>query len=114
MLGFEDIEKVAYYANAFDTTTNGVDIVATYPMQFAGGTTLWTFAGNYNQSEVTDINNPGAIYDDSLTQRDKRIPVGKNSAVVPIHADGRPQTGALAVPGPGLLVRRLYGVYDRR
>ena len=46
-LGFEDIEKVAFYANAFDTTTNGVDIVATYPMQFAGGTTLWTFAGNY-------------------------------------------------------------------
>jgi len=72
-LGFEDIEKVAYYANAFDTTTNGVDIVATYPMQFAGGSTLWTFAGNYNRSEVTDINNPGAIYDDSLGQRDKRI-----------------------------------------
>ena len=72
-LGFGDIEKVAYYANAFDTTTNGVDIVATYPMQLAGGTTLWTFAGNYNRSEVTDINNPGAIYDDNLIQRDKRI-----------------------------------------
>ena len=72
-LGFGDIEKVAYYANAFDTTTNGVDIVATYPMQLAGGTTLWTFTGNYNRSEVTSINNPGAIYDDSLDQRDKRI-----------------------------------------
>ena len=72
-LGFGDIEKVAYYANAFDTTTNGVDIVATYPMQLAGGTTLWTFTGNYNRSEVTNINNPGAIYDDSLDQRDKRI-----------------------------------------
>ncbi len=72
-LGYADIEKVAYYANAFDTTTNGVDIVATYPMQFAGGTTLWTFAGNYNRSEVTDINLPDAIYDDSLIQRDKRI-----------------------------------------
>ena len=72
-LGFEDIEKVAYYANAFDTTTNGVDIVATYPMQIAGGNTLWTFAGNYNRSEVTDINNPGAIFDDSLKQRDKRV-----------------------------------------
>ena len=72
-LGFEDIEKVAYYANAFDTTTNGVDIVATYPMQLAGGTTLWTFAGNYNRTEVTDINNPGAIYDYTLIQSDKRI-----------------------------------------
>ncbi len=72
-MGFGDIEKVAYYANAFDTTTNGVDIVATYPMQIAGGNTLWTFAGNYNRTEVTDINNPGAIYDNSLTQRDKRV-----------------------------------------
>ena len=56
LLGINDAErygKVAYYANAFDTTTQGVDIVATYPMQLAGGNTLWTFAGNYNKSEVT-------------------------------------------------------------
>ena len=74
--GINDAErygKVAYYANAFDTTTQGVDIVATYPMQLAGGNTLWTFAGNFNKSKVTSINNPGAIYDDSLEQRDKRV-----------------------------------------
>lgn len=66
--------RVAYYANAFDTTTNGVDIVATYPMQFAGGTTLWTFAGNYNRSEVTGINNPGAIDAKRITQLEKALP----------------------------------------
>ena len=73
-LGFTDILRVAYYANAFDTTTNGVDIVATYPMQFAGGTTLWTFAGNYNRSEVTDINNPDAINAKRVTQLEKTLP----------------------------------------
>ncbi len=73
-LGFTDILRVAYYANAFDTTTNGVDIVATYPMQFAGGTTLWTFAGNYNRSEVTDINNPDAIDAKRVTQLEKTLP----------------------------------------
>jgi iron complex outermembrane receptor protein len=73
-LGFTDIFRVAYYANAFDTTTNGVDIVATYPMQFAGGTTLWTFAGNYNRSEVTDINNPDAINAKRVTQLEKTLP----------------------------------------
>lgn len=73
-LGFTDILRVAYYANAFDTTTNGVDIVATYPMQFAGGTTLWTFAGNYNRSEVTGINNPGAVDDKRITQLEKTLP----------------------------------------
>ena len=73
-LGFTDIFRVAYYANAFDTTTNGVDIVATYPMQFAGGTTLWTFAGNYNRTEVTDINNPDAIDAKRVIQLKKTLP----------------------------------------
>ena len=73
-LGFTDILRVAYYANAFDTTTNGVDIVATYPMQFAGGTTLWTFAGNYNRTEVTGINNPDAIDTKRITQLEKTLP----------------------------------------
>ena len=73
-LGFTDVLKVAYYANAFDTTTNGVDIVATYPMQFAGGTTLWTFAGNYNRSEVTGINNREAVNPKRVTQLEKTLP----------------------------------------
>ena len=72
--GIMDIARVAYYANAFDTTTDGVDIVATYPMQFAGGTTLWTFAGNYNRSEVTGINNPDAINAKRITQLEKTLP----------------------------------------
>ncbi len=73
-LGFTDIFRVAYYANAFDTTTNGVDIVATYPMQIAGGNTLWTFAGNYNRTEVTDINNPDAINAKRVVQLEKTLP----------------------------------------
>lgn len=73
-IGFTDILRVAYYANAFDTTTNGVDIVATYPMQFAGGTTLWTFAGNYNRTEVTGINNEAAIDTKRVTQLEKTLP----------------------------------------
>ena len=73
-LGFTDIFRVAYYANAFDTTTNGVDIVATYPMQFAGGNTLWTFAGNYNRTEVTDINNPDAVDNKRVIQLEKTLP----------------------------------------
>ncbi len=67
--------KVAYYANAFDTTTQGFDIVATYPMQLAGGNTLWTFAGNYNKTEVTDINNPDAINAKRVTQLEKTLPL---------------------------------------
>ncbi len=67
--------RVAYYANAFDTTTQGVDIVATYPMRFAGGNTLWTLTGNYNRTEVTDINNPLAIDAKRVTQLEKTLPL---------------------------------------
>ncbi len=74
-LGFTDIFRVAYYANAFDTTTQGFDIVATYPMRFAGGNTLWTFTGNYNRTEVTDINNPDAIDAKRVTQLEKTLPL---------------------------------------
>ncbi len=73
-LDLGDIEKVAFYANAFDTTTNGLDIVATYPMKIAGGNTLWTFAGNYNRTEVTDINNEKAIDAKRVIQLEKTLP----------------------------------------
>ena len=74
-LGFTDIFRVAYFANAFDTTTNGVDIVATYPMQIAGGNTLWTLTGNYNRTEVTDINNPDAVDSKRVIQLEKTLPL---------------------------------------
>ena len=47
--------SVKFFTNAFGSTTQGVDIVATYPMALAGGNTLWTFAGNFNQTILTDI-----------------------------------------------------------
>ena len=46
---------VRYFANALDTTTQGIDIVATYPMNISGWDTLYTFAGNWNQTEVTEF-----------------------------------------------------------
>ena len=74
-LGRVDVPpKLAYYANAFDTTTQGFDVVATYPMQFAGGNTLWTFAGNYNKTDVTDINNMLAIDPKRQTQLEQTLP----------------------------------------
>ena len=46
--------NLRYFTNAFDTTTQGIDVVATYPTQIAGGKTTFTFAGNWNQTRVTD------------------------------------------------------------
>ncbi len=52
----EDIESITtmkFFTNGFDTTTEGVDIVATYPMDMFGGLTNWTLAANWNRTEVT-------------------------------------------------------------
>ena len=43
---------VRFFANAFDTTTQGVDIVATYPLESVAGHTLFTFVGNWNDTKV--------------------------------------------------------------
>ncbi|MDO6428372.1 TonB-dependent receptor [Thalassotalea sp. 1_MG-2023] len=53
-LGIEDksISSVTFFANDFDTTTNGLDIVANYSMQLFGGDTAFALAYNFNETEV--------------------------------------------------------------
>lgn len=50
--GAETIGGVFYFANAFDTVTEGVDIVATYPLEWSdGSSTDLTASLNYNTTE---------------------------------------------------------------
>ena len=46
------LSLVRYFTNDFGTTTRGVDVVATYPLEWLRGRTLFTFAGNWNDSKV--------------------------------------------------------------
>ena len=49
------ISAVDWFANDFDTTTRGVDVVATWPAALFGGSTLFTLALNYNTTEIDRI-----------------------------------------------------------
>ena len=52
--------QVSYFNNDFGTTTQGFDVVATYPLEWFGGragSTMFTFAGNWNNTKV-DKRNP--------------------------------------------------------
>lgn len=61
--GAETIGGVFYFANAFDTVTEGVDIVATYPLEWGnGGVTTLTASFNYNTSEFDS--DPSAFLND--------------------------------------------------
>ncbi|MEE4298738.1 MAG: TonB-dependent receptor [Pseudomonadales bacterium] len=49
----EDLGEVNFYTNAFDQTNIGVDVVATYPVEWGNGhTTDFSLAYNYNQQEL--------------------------------------------------------------
>lgn len=44
---------LTYFANNFDTKTQGLDVVANYGMDLFGGETQFSFAYNYNSTEVS-------------------------------------------------------------
>ena len=48
-----------YFANAFDTTTQGIDIVARYPVVHGLGSTMLTLAANVNDTSIDRIKSTG-------------------------------------------------------
>jgi iron complex outermembrane receptor protein len=52
----ELISAVSYFSNDFDTTTQGVDVVANYTMALMGGDTLLSLAYNWNETTVDQFN----------------------------------------------------------
>ncbi|MDU0355178.1 TonB-dependent receptor [Paraglaciecola aquimarina] len=46
--------KITFFANDFDTKTQGIDVVANYGMNLFEGTTKFSLAYNYNATEVED------------------------------------------------------------
>jgi len=55
--GAETIGEVRFLTNAFNSTTTGVDIVATYPVEWSNGSsTMFSAAMNYNDLEAEGDN----------------------------------------------------------
>ena len=65
--------QVRFYTNDFDTTTQGIDVIATYPVEMLGGHTNFSFAGNWTDTTV-DKRNPEVISDKRVTQLEKNLP----------------------------------------
>ncbi len=67
------LTSVRYFTNAFDTTAQGVDIVATYPLATRVGDTLLTFAGNWNRLNL-DRFDPHVINTKQVRQIEDGLP----------------------------------------
>ena len=63
-----------FFMNAADTTTRGVDIVASLDHSFADSSTLnLVFAGTVNETEITDVNLPADLPESLFTEQDRSI-----------------------------------------
>ena len=64
---------IRFFTNNFDTTTQGIDIVATLPVEMMGGNTDFSFAGNWTDTEV-DKRDPDIIDDKRIVQLEQNNP----------------------------------------
>lgn len=63
-----------FFMNAADTSTKGVDVVASYDYSFADSSTLKiVFAGTVNETEITDVNLPLGLPEELFTEQDRSI-----------------------------------------
>jgi len=64
---------VRFYTNNFTTTTQGIDLVATYPLDFGMGETNLSLAANWTDTKV-DERDPDVINDKRVTQLEGNTP----------------------------------------
>ncbi len=75
-LGINDatsFSSVKYFTNDFDTTTQGVDLVANYNTELFGGDTKFAFAYNWTDTTVDDFN-PDNINDAKVQMLEDNLP----------------------------------------
>lgn len=64
---------VRFYTNDFSTTTQGIDVVATYPLDIGAGATDLSLAFNWTETSVDD-RNPEVINDKRVAQLEENLP----------------------------------------
>ena len=63
-----------FFMNAADTQTQGIDVVASYAYPvFEQGTLTFSFAANYTETEITDVNLPANLPESLFTEQDRSI-----------------------------------------
>ena len=69
----ELISKVSYFANDFDTTTQGIDLVANYAADLLGGSTKFSLAYNWNETSVDEFN-PDTVNSGKVRRLEEGMP----------------------------------------
>ncbi len=97
-----DLRNFRFFTNAFDTRTQGIDLVATWtPPGLGGGTSLSAIV-NRTVSRVTDFD-PGTLDDARIRELQEAVPQTRWNAAV------TQAVGPRAPARPAALLRRLVG-----
>ncbi len=70
-IGSEDLTTFAFFANDFDTRTQGIDLVASMPLDLGSGSTTLALSANWTETEVT---RRGGLGDTRLRQLEENLP----------------------------------------
>lgn len=79
-------DSVRYFTNDFDTTTQGIDIVASYAMDLMGGATNFNLAYNWTDTEITDWD-PDTVSETVIKQMEDGLPKHKATFTI-THQQG--------------------------
>ncbi len=80
--GSEDLASFVVFTNNFDTRTQGVDVVASYPFDIGEGSTSITAAANWTDTEVTDRGRFVDIGDLRTRSLEENIPSWKGNVTL--------------------------------
>ena len=67
------LSRVGFFVNDFDTTTQGIDLVASVDTDHFGGSTNYAVAFNWNDTEVDDFT-PGIISEARIQKLEESLP----------------------------------------
>ena len=83
-IGSEDLTSFQFFTNDFDTRTQGVDVVASFPIDIGSGSSSLAFAFNYTDTEVT---RRGGLGDLRIRQIEENLPNVKGNVTFKHSAD---------------------------
>jgi iron complex outermembrane receptor protein len=83
-----NLANFRFFVNDFETETQGVDIVANYNADMLGGSTDWTLAFNWTDTEVTK-HNPDTLDDNRIQELQEGLPGIRANLTANHHASDR-------------------------
>jgi iron complex outermembrane receptor protein len=79
-LSLDDLSQFRFFSNSFDTRSRGVDVVARYPFELAGGDSTLSVAANYTDTKVTNVGDINPISEGRVAALEDLLPNIKGNA----------------------------------